>query len=417
MKPQKIWVISAAILALTSCAQENDLPENKDSFPASSSFRVDLKDALNEADRIISQITGVPTRGKTVKSIEYLGGTSTTRSESDSPLYYVVNYDNDEGFAVLGADKRLAGVYAISGEGHLNLNDTSKNEGLKMFFNSLPKRLPSFGDSIANIEDPTYPEGFLKKNDSYRVEPMLDPQVRKWRQESPFNLLCFYYKGFPRKPYRSLAGCVPLATAMLMSYYEWPVSYNGTVFNWKEMKGINPNIELDSVGQLPYNLQSVPKLLAYLGDRYGTTYFNGGAATLFEEGYSRVFSDFGYEVGAFFQDFSESGMEMMIKNNKPCLVSGKSSGGGHAWVIDGLIFDDDREYCNPDGSVFLVKPGEGYLFHVVWGWNGESNGYFRYNNGLNHSHFTDPDDKEWEEDWEDSFAFTLRYCGDFTPIR
>ena len=33
MKPQKIWVISVAILVLTSCAQENDLPENKDSFP------------------------------------------------------------------------------------------------------------------------------------------------------------------------------------------------------------------------------------------------------------------------------------------------------------------------------------------------------------------------------------------------
>lgn len=33
MKLQKLWVISVAILVLTSCAQENDVPENKDSFP------------------------------------------------------------------------------------------------------------------------------------------------------------------------------------------------------------------------------------------------------------------------------------------------------------------------------------------------------------------------------------------------
>lgn len=48
-----------------------------------------------------------------------------------------------------------------------------------------------------------------------------------------------------------------------------------------------------------------------------------------------------------------------LESRRPLLVSGKSSNGGHAFIIDG--------YQNIDGIPY---------YHVNWGWNGLSNGYF-----------------------------------------
>lgn len=116
MKQLKLLSACLVFVLLTACIQEDVLLQDKDSSAVEkSSTRVSLAEALKRADRMFERISEPDTRSaaRVVKSVQFIGG-SGTRSDGDNPLYYVVNYENEGGFAVLGADTRLDGVYAIS---------------------------------------------------------------------------------------------------------------------------------------------------------------------------------------------------------------------------------------------------------------------------------------------------------------
>ena len=139
----QLKLLSACLVfvLLTACIQEDVLLQDKDSSAVEkSSTRVSLAEALKRADRMFERISEPDTRSaaRVVKSVQFIGG-SGTRSDGDNPLYYVVNYENEGGFAVLGADTRLDGVYAISDGGHLNMDATTFNLGLNVFFSFSPK--------------------------------------------------------------------------------------------------------------------------------------------------------------------------------------------------------------------------------------------------------------------------------------
>ena len=141
MKKLLFSLITVPIL-LSACSQEDiSLSIEESTKSQVLSTRVSIAEALQHADRLLAQIEGPSTRSRSVKTIEFIGGNG-TRTEGEEPLYYVVNYDNDGGFAVLGADTRLDHVYAISEEGHLDMNDTTFNHGLNIFFRSLASAPP-----------------------------------------------------------------------------------------------------------------------------------------------------------------------------------------------------------------------------------------------------------------------------------
>ena len=54
-------------------------------------------------------------------------------SEQDDTLFYVFNFCNDEGFAVVSASKNTDGLLAVTESGHYSANETSEIEGFDMF--------------------------------------------------------------------------------------------------------------------------------------------------------------------------------------------------------------------------------------------------------------------------------------------
>ena len=107
---------------------------------------------------------------------------------------------------------------------------------------------------------------------------------------------------------------------------------------------------------------AVANLVLYCGQGVKMGY---GASSGASTGNSRDFfvNIFGYDKSAFWAgrgDYSIDQWFNMIYDELeagyPVLFAGHSSGGGHAFVLDG--FDGDN------------------LFHVNWGWGGGSNGYF-----------------------------------------
>lgn len=153
----------------------------------------------------------------------------TTRSaqndlEYPDTLYYVINFSDDNGFALMGADRRLPRMLAISDTGNMNLADTVFNRGLAIFMES--------------ISTPYLPVDALPENFSLPVigPPMLSDSVRRWSQRAPYNDECPIVNGL-----RTPTGCVPLAVGQVMTYFNHPASYGGTVFNWKKMKNGEDN--------------------------------------------------------------------------------------------------------------------------------------------------------------------------------
>ena len=400
MKKTRNFLIIAGSCLLGACTQTDiPVPDGPDPGPSqSATTRVRLADALKNADRLLELIEGPATRARTVKSVEMFGGAGTRSGESED-LYYVVNYDNDGGFAVLAADNRLCPVYAISEKGHLDMNDTTVNGGLNLFFRNLAKVPPFTKDTVDLGEYPLVPVE-QKIDHSYKRGPFLTEAVQLWHQGSPFNSEC---PGI----YQSQVGCAPLALGQIMTYYEHPASYRNIAFNWTTIK----EWVISGMGAIQDSSGNLHRLLRAIGDELHTQYDSTSSTSLFAQYYQQTFQNFGYKRPADLKVYSELKLHDLVSNRKPVLLWGESSKTtSHVWVVDGLVFDY-VEYRNSLGTTYS---GVGTLFHCVWGQGGGDNGYFKLDPGT--KEYVQGSNGKWKEgdDYPTQYS-KINYCGDFQP--
>lgn len=425
MKKLHLIMLASFLILAAGCSQEEVLmPE----APAADvPTRVSISDALKKADKMFERIYGADTRSESrkVKSVQYHGGIL-TRSGEETPLYYVVNYENEGGFAVLGADTRLDAVYAISDEGHLDMNDTTFNGGLKLFFDGLNNTGIFNPDSMIYRPDPDPywkdPQPDLPPEEPINLchskAPMLTYAVSRWTQEHPYNTFC------PRKilgfgdnwsiiysEERCLVGCTNVAVGQIMSYYECPKRYGDYVFNWSEMKEWLPST---AKGSPDAPEGGVARLLRELGKEgnFNTSYGLDASSSPYEKYYKRTFKTFEYHEPGDFKNFSEYDVDKLIYGGKPVLFYAYLSdrGGAHNWVADGVYYDCWKGK-DPFGETIFY--GEGYFFHMVWGWNGKSNGYYKLSNSKLKGNHSLSGTGDFPKDSETVTKF--KYCGDFTP--
>lgn len=343
--------------------------------------RVPLNQALGYADALLSQIEGeTATRsGRLVSSIKYLTQ-PTTRSTSGSSVIdtalYLINYANDEGFAILAADDRLHPIYAISESGSLSIEDTVENKGLALFLQDISTDIAyiSEGDSIKikpGIGGGFDPPINLDKDHTfttlYDIKPWLNYHQRRFFQGYPYNKYCpIQTKDGVQQT--CVVGCVPLACAQIMSFYKWPETFKGKSLHWEN---INQGGTLISNNEFkddfPWFLNQIG---LFLDAEYG---IDGTGCSV--KNVTERFHNFGYS--------KLSNPKMLSKNSciselshGPLLVYGSNinpSQAAHCWVIDGL-------YCYKESWPGVIETETGSItrtfYHCVWGWGGTGNGYF-----------------------------------------
>lgn len=405
MKVKSILVTLSLCCMVGGCTQSSMEPESKNVEASISAMKVTLPDALNKAEKLLAHMEGKTRAGsaRLVKSVSVIGAKN-TRSDDADTAFYVVNYANGNGFAVLGADKRLDGVYAIAGEGELKLEDTTTNIGLNLYFRYLDC-LADFAISRPSIDYDSLPAVDMDiyqdpVNHSYKRGPYINRNVSFWGQDEPFNYYCPEKKNSDGIMKKCKTGCVATACAMIMSYYEYPSQYNGYSFNWPLIK---------NEGHLFYTTGSlmIARLIRELGNsdnlnmNYGIE--SSGAN---RDNVKRTFKHLGYASCGSYQKFTyDTAYEFMLHNSKPFLISAKIEGGRHSWVCDGIYVDMWEDQM---GSY-----GEGVFFHMIWGWGGYENGYFKYGTGFRQS-------KKFKEDWDYFWnayenASDIHFCGDISP--
>lgn len=214
----------------------------------------------------------------------------------------------------------------------------------------------------------------------------------QWNQNSPYNQYCPLGTGNFVTNGHDPAGCVPVAMAQIMAYWQYPAAYSwNNMAHYIDNEVINnvpiepladPDIHPErftSTALLLYQIGSTPalnqiSLVSYSGDNSGADMGN----------VPFVFNIFGY-TGISFAGYSNTAQSPIwsgpannsnnslivneITNNRPCIVAGfpgensflgiyySATGNGHAWVCDGVQYT----YSQP---VYTFT----YYTQTSWGW-------------------------------------------------
>ena len=421
MKKTTFFIAAIATLLCTNCS--NDEPEvNLPKQPVSSNpYRVSLNDAVDAALPLLNQLDGLRTRSnRQISDIEYVVQDLRTRSNSEpyalDTTIYIVNFKDDNGFAILGADKRVPAILGLSNTGNIDLNDTTENEAFAQCLGNI-KCTASYGpglglkDSVPNIGNIGIIPDKQYINLKNKISPMITKAVSKWGQKGDFSKYCNPYNVFP---YRYTVGCGPLAAAMITTYYKWPNKIDDLVLNWNIINTWELDPSSIMIQEIP---DIIPQYLAKVQKKLGATNGPGGNTALTSNDFIKNFPKLGYAQVGTPKDFSDNAAYQALMSKSPLMMVGfnQDKTDGHMWVVDGSLLYSE---CY-GGDLNTYK--EYYLFHCVWGYDGLNNGYFLFNNSSKSMNMLDP--KEFEE-YEGSGSpsisktyYDIKFWSNFTPIK
>ena len=391
---KKIYLLGSAIiilLSLINCSRDYPSVEQEH-------INADLARAIKCAEQMYSIIYGSNTRSdkRSMTSYEVYFSES-TRSISETEKIFFLNYGNNDGFAMVCVNDNSTLLCAISDEGTLSLNDTITNTSFKYYFNCLtasriipipdPEPEPYFPDP----QDPQLPTTKIVYS-----TPLISKNVSNVSQSYPYNRACPMISGL-----NCVVGCAPLAAGIVMSFFEYPTSYNNINFNWTEIKNDMSDIRWSNIFEIcgrdynldaTYGLSSTPAYPLYL---------------------PRTFTNLGYK-NTKYEKFAIDKVNTSLKKSSPIIVSGwvydtethKDSNIGHTWVIDGG-YSVTLHYNNPNFS-----DSESFYYHNIWGWSGKNNGYFIFQqNNLSGNPYSYDNENNFKMDVYK--YMTIAY--DFTP--
>ncbi len=407
MKIQRINLILYCLVTLlpfTSCSldeKSHDMRTTVDSHGASlnsalSELNTTLGILYTETKTLAAKSTSNISEIITVTYDDIMGPETKSDENSDfGNLLYVINFEDGNGTAVLGADNRLEPVIAVIDSGYLNLEDFINPTffehclPLSQLYDAETDEIylgvnHTNGTHVATIlnyvitsiqlyEDPDFstPDMWPGTGGSgyemYDISPLLNTA---WGQGKPYNA----------KLNNNDAGCTTIAAAQILTCNkDIPLNtrFGVTRSSWKQLERKhfyelpdNNNNKNDSIYIWTDDMSTVIKGIA---DGIGVTYnFLGSGGTFATpKKVARYLKSIGYSSAKVHTKYDESEIILMLTHKKPvfigalgsCVYTDEKKGSGHAWVIDGIK-------TRWDGG------GRKHLLHCNWGWNGDCDGYY-----------------------------------------
>ena len=390
-----------------SCEQEQSDVKNADSDSniglIYNDAPISINQAVKNADFVFRNIEGETSRKRRVSDVKLLTSTDilsnvSTRSyssdEEAEALAYIVNYENNDGYAILAATKELPPVIMIGDEGNfsaesfLEFMHQSGVAGSDNDFNSAQEvQYSLIGNSLGMVTpQPLYDE----ITDTTMILKCMPLVKTKWNQGYPYNLYAVINNE------QCLAGCVPVGAAQTLStlYYRHNFRPNGDIhedypIDWTI---INEQIFQDSI---KYNrstpgAREVATLIRAIGARinanYGSSSTSGSPIRVKE-----MYDSIGLRNATIYaaSEVPDGKLfDMIVNKNYPvdCTAYGYNYSDdlvGHYFNLDGwlrlqytIVFSDWVQ----SGGVYSKKNSYMQrcfdLVHVNFGWGGSSDGYY-----------------------------------------
>lgn len=357
---------------------------------------VPIEEALEKLDAFMNSVNLVNTRSGMKREIEtiethYDKDASGTRA-AKIPDAYLVNFKNEEGFAVLGANTSVTPIVAVTEKGSLEPGF------LDMVFDDNPIT----EDVDGNIIDLATFDYYSEEYDDYYVmqtapkKQLLqdflkdgightggghateyatcDPNLlsTKWSQgtwdlQGVYNRYCYKKKTFGGKKYVK-AGCSTVAMASIVARNKYPTNLyvNDNLINYSEITKYETPLQNKATEAMK---EGVALLIGSIFHSVDPVFRWKAGTCITPEEIKACFEKFGYTNVKKYGDstFSPTLMKAtsdMLANRKPVFVSAMPLGkDGHSWVIDGSHYEED------DWKVFCK-----------WGFNnGECDGWYSTN--------------------------------------
>lgn len=210
------------MLMLISCTS-NDYPieTSKDTSHSSHPLVYTMEEVRELAMRGAMAVRGKSSRSPLVVSQIHAICTPASRSYISDTLIYAIDFEDEQGFAMISKRRIDNPLLAVIDNGHFNPDDLNKDNPFGAYVLSMmatQASTPTFP-----TPNPGYDELFIDYQETEVNNAPKMPQF--WGQAYPFGSLC------PNK----LCGCVALSTIMAMAYWEHPsnitLTYNGHTTN------------------------------------------------------------------------------------------------------------------------------------------------------------------------------------------
>ncbi|MBO4768292.1 MAG: C10 family peptidase [Bacteroidales bacterium] len=332
---------------------------------------ISLDKARKVAESFFNRL-GASTRSSSPLILVNADEVAATRSASEV-AFYIFNRQGG-GFAIVSALDAACPILGYSTDHEFGTGDDMPEnlaEWLDLYRQQIAERRksgkPATAEELARWEEASFPT----RADLPRS---VNLNTAEWGQGAPFNRLC----PLDTNGKKTIAGCTNIAISQVMFYHKHPHHGTGTLpgytkkgitipalplgheYQWDKMlhkyKGVSYTEEQgDAAARIVYDV-------AVMGQ---ASFGNSGTATAVSM--SKLCTYFGYDKALIRYAHNSSDdaswkaiMKEEIARNLPIVMSGSSaSGAAHAFVIDGYDASD--------------------RFHINWGWNGSSNGYYQLN--------------------------------------
>ena len=281
---------------------------------------------------------------------------NSTIGQNGQAAYYVFNAS--QGFVIVAGDDRAPAVLGYSDKGTFDSQDVPE---------AMQEMLDSYAEQIADLE-----KGLQAASHLSNVAAIAPLVSASWSQNSPFNYRLPLINGK-----HAYVGCVATALAQVLYYWKWPIRPTRSIpsytsenlsiympelpivsFDWNNMKDTYLTSDSTSIQAWAAATLSLYSAQAVTMD------FKKNSSSAYSSDIPYALTNyFGYSSDVKYNQrllYTTDEWENMIYNEiadrRPVIYSGSKSSGGHAFVCDGY-----------DGNG---------RFHINWGWNSQSNGYF-----------------------------------------
>lgn len=410
-----------AIFAL-GCTKNSLTVDSLDVLDAQQSTFVSQEDAIDALNQFLNEFEPLTKSGRhrTIKNVYSSFDCSQTKSLNDpeEPLVYIMNFNDDEGFAVVSGDTRVQPILVLTDKGNIAQNDTITNPAaIAMLSTADTDYRKAVGlpieDAEGNILEPygTDSEGkylYARAFDiafddkdvgggttsiTYSYTPWVEYARRGtqlgcyWGQSStPYNKYTYTSDGE-----KAPAGCVPAAVAQILFFWGHNFSMDGYYFDWDVMHRHTGTVSYrpayDMIGELYLKL-GLPKNL-------DVSYTANGSGA-YDSNVPRTFVNCGFSSGGSIQDYNFNTIYNVI-SARPVYVSGSSIKEvtvkkflgikvktttaykhGHAWVIDQVMTRERTKKKYVNGVYKSTSKEYEHLVHCNFGWGPYSDSGFYY---------------------------------------
>ena len=332
-------------------------------------------------------------------------------ANENEPLLYIVNFENDRGYAIVLANRNAEPLLAVSDNGNYDNCITDQIPGFGLWMENAisyaeATNAASQGTSITP-DFPLIPDDNLLQTKSWNdtiSHRMVKPQLGiAWGQGngnttdiSRKDCEGFY---FPN----GICGCAGLAIAQVCAGLKMPTSLNETYpgvgtqynFDWDAIRNHKAcRFVLNGVPQESGTCfesqsnksgvhQSIARLCKIIGN-YGNAQPNGSETSMTSDNLRRAAS-LVFGASHVSSSWNELLIESSIYEGQMMIVIGdpKNTGeGGHAWVCDGceyvsyIHYDATRNNSYEEWKIISSFTESRSYFHFNWGWNSLGNGWY-----------------------------------------